>query len=77
MRPATDYTGYQTFDLTKCEVHALPNDDGSTRIVARYPKSSVKGGRREMMTVAGPVEMCPYAVTEWHEVLLMTVPAGQ
>lgn len=76
MKPVDVHAGHQTFDLTECKVHALKNDDGSTRIVARYPKAWVPGEKRQMQAVAGIVEMRPYIVTEWREVVLMTIPAG-
>lgn len=76
MKPADIYTSHQTFDLTECKVHAIKNDDGSTRIVARYPKLWLPFEKRMVSTVAGPKEMRPYIVTEWHEVTLMVIPAG-
>lgn len=76
MKPVHTYTGYTTMDLTACVVHALQNDDGSTRIVACYPKKWVALEKQPMMSVSGPVQMRPYHVTEWHEVLLATVPAS-
>lgn len=76
MKPADTYTGYRTFDLTVANVHVLANDDGSKRVVARYPKTWTKGDRIEgLSTVNGLVDMCPHDVTEWAEVVLATIPA--
>ena len=75
MKPTDFYTGHQTMDLTECKVHALPNADGTIRIVARYPSKWIALEKAGMMSVNGLVEMRPYRVTEWREVTLRTVGA--
>lgn len=76
MRPVHEHGGYVTFDLTACVVHALTGEDGTTRIVAMYPKKWVAHEKQTMRTVGGQVlEHRPYTVTEWHEVILATAPA--
>lgn len=76
MKPSADYTGWKTIDLTACNVHALVQPDGSTNIVARWPKTYTKGEPGPYGTVKGEtVHFSQYDVTEWHEVVLTTVPA--
>lgn len=76
MKPVHEYGGYVTFDLTACVVHALPNSDGTTRIVAMYPKKWIAHEKQSVTMVNGEVaDYRPYTVTEWREVILATVPA--
>jgi hypothetical protein len=75
MKPTDAYTGHVTFDLTECKVHALKNADGSTRIVARYPKAWEAPDPVTLNAVNGTaVTMRPYKVTDWYEVVLMDIP---
>ena len=76
-KPMTDYIpgdGYITYDLTEGKVHRLTNEDGTTRVVIRFPKTWIKATEPHTLSVVGGHSMTMYAytVTEWGEIEIKT-----
>jgi hypothetical protein len=75
MKPLNFYAPYRTYDLTGCVVHKVDDPDGSSRIVAYYPKTYTKGTPVPVGVADGRTfEWAPYDVTEWTEVTLADIP---
>jgi hypothetical protein len=71
MQPVHTHAGYHTFDLTQGVTHRLVQPDGSTKIVAFFPKKWEAINRRPIKVANGETfDWVLYRVTEWDEVVL-------
>ena len=75
MKPLFRYVPYSTMDLTEGRIHRVI-DGGSTKYFMCFPKKWEKSDKpTTLQTIAGPLTVYSYVVTEWEQVELQ--PKGQ
>jgi hypothetical protein len=76
MKPAHQFVKYNVLDLTEGRIHKLVDPDGSSRVVAYFPRDYTAIGLTSALDLnSETVNLTTYQVTGWEEITLATIPA--
>ncbi len=80
MRPAYQYAGWSTFDLTETKLHFATGADGQNHLIACIPTKWEKITQEKIVmqtAKGGPMEVHQYRILEWDEVEVGYLPLRQ